>query len=260
MVHQRVAVQVLIQARMGSTRFPGKILSRFVENFTVLEWIIQRARQSRYAERIVVATTTNPKDDETVAVCRNCGCDYARGSEEDVLGRFVAAAQIFPCRVVSHITADNPLVDISEMDRLLAVLDANGLDYANNHPAGLPLGTGTEVFLFEALLRMEKMTNVPYDREHVTPYFYDNPSRFRQVELAPTVPHRFASKVRLTLDTPEDLLFLRKLAEGLNLSVPECQPETGAILDFLELHPDLLEINREIRQKTFPTRNRHVER
>ena len=251
----QVNVQIIIQARMGSSRLPGKILAPLTGKFTVLEWIIERARYSKYAKRIVVATTTNPKDDETIAACERRGCEYVRGSEEDVLNRFLDVFQSFPCNIILHITADNPLFDVSEMDRLIETLEKDGLDYVNNHPAGLPLGTGTEAFTSSSFFLMAGNTNDPYDHEHVTPYFYNHPELFRQKNLAPLNIHPFAQNVRLTIDTPEDLNFLRQLMDRMKITIPNEQPSTNDILSFLESHSDLLEINRGIAQKTFPSKN-----
>jgi spore coat polysaccharide biosynthesis protein SpsF len=251
----KVNVQVIIQARMGSNRLPGKILSPLAGEFSALEWIIERARCSKYAERIVVATTVNPKDEETIAVCKHRGCEYVRGSEEDVLNRFVDVLHEFPCNIVLQINADEPLFDVSEMDRLVEVLEKDGLDYVNNHPAGLPLGTGTEAFTFSAFFLMASKTNDPYDHEHVTPYFYNHTDLFKQKNLPPLEIHPFAKNVRLTLDTLEDLKFLRQLMNQMKISVPKEQPLTNDILSFLQNHPDLIEINRGIVQKTFPSKN-----
>ncbi len=250
-----VDVQVIIQARMGSSRLPGKILSHFVGGHTVLEWIIERARQSRFVQRVIVATTTNPKDDETILACERRGCDYVRGSEEDVLARFVHAAKEFPCKTIVHITADNPLFDLSEMDRQIETFLEEDLDYANNHPTGLPLGTGTEVFKTSALLEMAEKTQDPYDHEHVTPYFYNHAEMYKQKNLSPLQVNPLAPSARLTLDTPQDLEFLKELTNQMEITAPEKQPTTFEILSFLERHPKLLEINKDVIQKTFPVKN-----
>ncbi len=254
MTHESVDVQVIIQARMSSTRLPGKILAPFIGDYTVLEWIIERARSSNLVNRVVVATTTNPKDDETIAACIRSTCEYARGSEGDVLGRFEQVVNEFPCKTIVHITADNPFFDLDEMNRLTETLIENGLDYANNHPAGLPLGTGTEAFNSEAFLKMAKMTDDPYDHEHVTPYFYNHTELFKQTNLAPLELHTFAPNVRLTLDTPQDLQFLKELTTRLNIVSSDKHPSTVGILSFLQEHPEIVEINKGIVQKTFPVK------
>src|SRR3989344_5476857 len=103
---RKVGIQVIIQARMGSSRLPGKILKPYAGDYAVLEWIIARSRLSRRAERVVVATTTNPKDDATEDACMRAGCDFVRGSEEDVLARFADVARASPSHVLLQINAD----------------------------------------------------------------------------------------------------------------------------------------------------------
>ena len=247
-------VHVIIQARMGSTRLPGKTLEICAGGLTVLEWVVERARTSRKASRVIVATTADPKDDVIENLCRRRGYDYVRGSELDVLARYLQAARQFDSHIIVRVTADNPLIDAHEMDRIVDVLENEGLDYASNHPAGLPLGTGSEVFTREALERAAEAAHDPYEHEHVTPYFYRHPELFRQREVAPEAIHPFAPSVRLTIDTPEDLQFFRTLATELALKDPSEQPATNEILSYLAEHPELPAINQDVVQKTFPTR------
>jgi len=251
----KVNVQIIIQARMNSSRLPGKILKKLVGDFTVLEWIIERAKCSKYAERIVVATTENFNDNKTVAACIRRGCDYLRGSEEDVLKRFIDVLHTFPCNIVLQINADSPFFDVDEMDRLVEFIKESGLDYVSNHPGGLPLGTGTEAFTSESLLLVASKTNSPYDHEHVTPYFYNHPEIFKQSVMSPLNPNPLAKQTRLALDTPEDLEFLRQIMGQMNISSPINQPTTSEILSFLEKHSNLLGINKNVVQKTFPIRD-----
>jgi len=245
-------IHVIIQARMGSTRLPGKILKPFVGDYSVLEWIIERVRLSKCTERVVVATTTNPKDDETERVCVARGCDFVRGSEEDVLARFADATRAFPSDIILQVNADEPLVDIAEMDRLVDILQKEHLEYVNNHPGGLPLGTGSEAYRSEAFARVVAEAKDTYEHEHVTPYFYRHPEFFKQRVVAPQKLHPFASKVRLTLDTIEDFEFQHRLIEGMGFSRPEEQPPTNEIVSFLQEHPKIVMINNHVVQKTFP--------
>ena len=249
---RKVGIQVIIQARIGSTRLPGKILKPYAGGYVVLEWIIARARLSRRAERVVVATTTNPKDDATEDLCRRTGCDFVRGSEEDVLARFANAACAYPSAVILQINADEPLIDIEEMDRLADILREEGLDYANNHPGGLPIGTGSEAYRAVAFARMVAEAKNQYEHEHVTPYFYRPPELFKQRIVAPSTIHSFAESARLTLDTAEDFEFQRHLTESMGFSEPLQQPSTNEILTFLQSHPEIVAINKNVVQKTFP--------
>ena len=245
-------VHVIIQARMGSTRLPGKILKPFVGEHTPLSWLVERARMSAVAGKVIVATTQNPKDDATEVACKAMGCDVYRGSEDNVLDRYLQAIRAFDSRVILQINGDEPFVDIQEMDRLGRALIDGKLDYANNHPTALPLGTGAEAYTRESFEKMAAMTSDPYDLENITPYYYNHLELFKQTILEPASPHPFAKEARMTLDTAEDFEFLQKLAEGMDFSRPEDQPGTHEILGYLEAHPELVAINKHIVQKTFP--------
>ncbi|MFA5942627.1 MAG: glycosyltransferase family protein [Candidatus Paceibacterota bacterium] len=248
----KVGVQIIIQARMGSSRLPGKSFMPFVGEISFLQWVIERCKTSRQADKVVIATTENAKDDVIEELCKENGYDYIRGSEGDVLERYYVAAQKFGSGAVVRVMADNPLIDVLELDRIVEVLLSENLDYASNHPAGLPVGTGSEVFTMAAFERVYAEATDPYDHEHVTPYFYHHPELFKQRNVEPEVLHPFASQVRLTLDTAEDLQMLKALAVGMGFSRPAEQPATNEILSYLETHPELVQINQSVVQKTFP--------
>lgn len=243
---------VIIQARMGSSRLPGKILKPFVGGYTPLRWLVERARGSAIAGRVIVATTTNPKDDATEAACKEMGCDVYRGSEDNVLDRYLQAIRAFDSKVILQINGDEPFVDIAEMDRLGETLVEQGLDYANNHPTALPLGTGAEAYTRESFERMASLTDDPYDLENITPYYYNHLELFKQTILEPASPHPFAKEARMTLDTAEDFDFLQKLAAGMGFAHPKDQPATYDMLEYLQKHPELVAINKHVVQKTFP--------
>ena len=243
---------VIIQARMGSSRLPGKILAPFIGEFSPLHWIVERAKMSKQVERVIVATSTNPLDEATEAACKMIGCDVYRGSEEDVLTRFYEAVKLFDTQVIADATGDNPFFDLAVMDRMIEMLEGEHYDYLNSHPGGLPTGTGTQVFTRRAFDRVAAEADTPYDHEHVTPYFYHHPELFKQKNVAPAVLHPFAPAARLTLDTSEDLQLLQTLAKGMGFSKPSEQPTTNEILTYLQAHPEVASINKEIVQKTFP--------
>jgi len=245
-------IHIIIQVRMGSTRLPNKSLMPFVGEISFLEWVVERCKTSKRAGKVIVATTVNSKDDVIEELCREKGYDYFRGSEDDVLGRYWNAAQKFGSNIVVRVMADNPLIDVTELDRLIDVLITEKLEYANNHPAGLPVGTGSEIFTMEAFKKVFAEAKDPYEHEHVTPYFYRHLELFKQRNVEPETPHPFAPQVRLTLDTPEDMQMLKELAKRMSFSKPENQPATNEVLTYLESHPEIVKINKAIVQKTFP--------
>ena len=237
---------------MGSSRLPGKIRMPFIGEYSPLEWIIARGRLSNYVDRVIIATSTNPKDDATEALCKKVGCDVYRGSEDDVLQRFAEAVHAFDTQIIADSTGDNPFFDLAVMDHMVEIYEEGQFDYLNSHPGGLPVGTGTQVFGRAAFDRVAAEATDPYDHEHVTPYFYHHPELFRQRIVEPTVVHPFAPQARLTLDTQQDLDLLRAVATGMGFTQPEDQPTTNEILDYLQAHPEVAAINKDIVQKTFP--------
>jgi spore coat polysaccharide biosynthesis protein SpsF len=243
-------IQAIIQARMNSTRLPGKVALPFVGSCTFLGWVVERIRRSDAVERVVVATSIDPRDDTIEDICARHAVAIVRGSEDDVLARFADTIKKFPAGVIVRATADNPLLDVAEMDRIIAILEADDLDYVTSHSAGLPLGTGTEAFTAGAFARVAAAAADAYEREHVTPFFYRHPQLFKQRKISPLTAHPFASRARLTLDTEQDLRLLKALANAMGFSQPATQPSTGAILAFLESRPDLAAINAGLVQST----------
>lgn len=254
-MHKKVKTQLIIQARMNSMRLPGKILTEISKNISVLEWIIRRAKTSNKVDRVLVATTLNAKDDETEKLCQSLKCPVVRGSEEDVSDRFRLAVEQYPCDVIVHVTADNLFFDIDEMNRMIDYIYQYKLDYVSNHPTNMSVGTGTEVFTTVSFKKIPPFDLTSYDREHVTPYYYNHPELFNQKVLKPINHHVFSKSARLTLDTREDLTLIMAILKGLNFSEPEDQPSLKIILDFLESHHDIAKINSHVVQKTFPSKN-----
>lgn len=227
-------ITAIIQARMGSTRLPGKSLAD-VHGKPLLERVIERTRASRRIGEIVLATTTEPDD---LALCRlaeRCGVAWYRGAAADVLDRYYRAAQACGAQVIVRITADDPLKDPEIIDRVVnALLAEPGLDYASNtiEPT-YPLGLDVEAFAFAALERAWREAADPYDREHVTPYFRRRPDLFR---LASVRHSRDLSALRWTVDYPRDLEFARAVYARLDRGAVFGMAETLALL---EAEPEL---------------------
>jgi spore coat polysaccharide biosynthesis protein SpsF len=243
-------VVAIVQARMASTRLPGKVLEHAAGR-TLLEHVIERLRAATTVDQVLVATSDGAADDPVVAEASRLGVLVHRGSEADVLDRFVGAARRASADVVVRITADCPLIDPAELDRVVASFRAPPeVDYATNHPAEgrrVPLGQAVEVFSTAALERAAKEAIEPHHREHVTPYFYQQPGRFRVRVTHPHGPDR--SDARLTVDTPADLAVIRAVLEAV-----QAQPEPFAMLtalEYLDAHPEIAALNADVRQKSF---------
>jgi dTDP-4-amino-4,6-dideoxygalactose transaminase/spore coat polysaccharide biosynthesis protein SpsF (cytidylyltransferase family) len=214
-------IDVIVQARMWSTRLPGKVLLPFAGT-TVLEYLVDRLKKAHLLGKVIVATTTNVKDDQIVSVCEKRGYLYFRGSEEDCLGRYFETATKFGSKTIVRVTADNPLTDLEEMKRLIGVLQNEHLDFVGNHRGGLPGGLGSEVFTYEALAKACREASSPYDREHITTYILQHNELFRQREVSATTLSSGVSSMRLTLDTPEDYELLKKIV-GTSVDTPSAR-------------------------------------
>lgn len=208
-------VGTVLQARMGSTRLPGKVLKPLA-GVPMLERILARLSTCRGVERLILATSDHHRDDPIAETGSRLGIAVFRGSEADVLDRYYRCAQAFGLEAIVRATGDNPFVDVDELDRLILFRRAASLDYACAFPefgSGLPIGVGAEIFTFAALERAWREARLPHHREHVNEYFYDHPAGFSQgVCQAPA--HKHAPTLRLTVDTPEDFA----LAEALQMA------------------------------------------
>jgi spore coat polysaccharide biosynthesis protein SpsF (cytidylyltransferase family) len=202
----RTGAGIVLQARYGSSRLRGKALAQ-VGGRSILEQCLRRLVQAGVA-RVVLATTTQPEDDALEAVALGLGVAVYRGDRDDVLGRFSSAAHAFDLDPVIRATADNPAVDVQSPGRVIAALRATGADYIREE--GLPLGAAVEGMTAAALHRAAQLATDLYDREHVTPFIRNRRDLFHVREVdAPSTLTR--PELRLTVDTPEDLAWVREL-------------------------------------------------
>jgi spore coat polysaccharide biosynthesis protein SpsF len=204
----------VLQARMSSTRLPGKVL-RPVLGEPMISRQIERLRRCALIDRLIVATSDRQDDDVLAHHCEGLGLDVYRGSLDDVLDRFHGALKCFgPADTVVRMTADCPLADWTLIDRVIRAHLDTGVDYTSNTPAvrTFPHGLDVEVMAAQVLEAAWREATDPYEREHVTPFIYRRPERFRlgYVSDAPSLAH-----LRWTVDTPEDLEFVRYVYETL---------------------------------------------
>ena len=227
---------VIIQARMNSSRLPGKVLLPLPLNgpTTVLGHVVARAKQLAAGQRVVVATSIRTDDDPLAAAAQALQTPVFRGDEQDVLGRFGGALAAHDADVVVRITADNPAIDPAFMRAAVAHHLATRADYTLT--TGLPLGTNIEVIGALALRRAVAEANRPEEREHVTPYLRRHPELFRLETLPLTVPPAVAA-LRLTLDYPSDYALLHllfsQLPANFSLTDPAGLPALAARFPWL---------------------------
>lgn len=223
---------------MGSSRLPGKSLMA-IENMPALGWNVRAAKAIAGIDGVVVATSVAPDDDAIAAWCESAGIACFRGSEQDVLARYSGAARMAGASLVMRLTADSPLLDPAVCDQVLYLCASGGFDYASNvDPARWPDGLDCEVMTIAALEAAETEAQRPSDREHVTPFIRNHRERFRQAQHDCPIPGLWQE--RWTLDTSQDLTFLRAVAPSLPADRPASFIE---VLRVLRDNPALREIN-----------------
>ena len=238
----RVAV---VQARMGSTRFPGKVLADLA-GMPVIRHVIERLRACRNVDRIVIATSSAAEDDPLAAYAESLGVDVLRGDERDVLSRFVAAARRYDADIVIRITGDCPLIDPELIDLLTGTLEANP-GYDACYPDRPVCDEGLEPLSRAVIERLAaEAADDAVAREHVSGYFRNHPD-FARVILAPFERDRVVKGLRLSVDTPADLAFLQKLYDRLKVPAPLARIDD--VVALLRREPDLMRINSHVRQK-----------
>jgi len=233
-------VVAIIQARMGSSRLPGKSLAE-VEGRPMLWHVIERVKRACLIDRVVVATSTAKADDAIEATCRDMGVTCYRGSENDVLDRYYMAARAERAPQVVRITADCPLIDPEVVDRVVRRFQRGDVDYATNAMVRTyPDGLDTEVFSFSALERAWHEANKTSEREHVTPYLRMGKFRTANVECDSVTLYQH---YRWTVDEAEDLDFIRAVYRAMRGRERFGMPE---VLELLEQNPGLEKMNSEI--------------
>jgi len=229
----------IIQARMGSTRLPGKVLMPVLGKPMLLRQI-ERVRRSRLIDKIIIATTVKKEDDEIETMVKNAGFDCFRGSENDVLDRYYRAAQKAKADIVIRLTGDCPLSDPKIIDETIEYFlqHKKSIDYTSK-PINYPEGLDMEIFSFSVLERAWKEGIKPSEREHVTPYIYNHPEIF-QIRSWKNGTGDF-SKMHWSVDTIEDFKFVTKIFEALYHQNPNFSKDE--IIKFLQKNPSMLSIN-----------------
>lgn len=240
-------IVAIIQARVGSTRLPGKVLLD-LKGKTVINHVVDRVKKSKYIDEVIVATTDLEQDNKIVDECNKIGCKYFRGSESDVLSRYYLCAKENDADIIIRITSDCPLIDFNIIDNMIKKFlhkQNSSIDYMNNtlEPT-LPRGYDVEIFSFRVLAKANIEAKLDYEREHVTPYIYFNPDKFN----LSLFKYRYDySRYRLTLDTKEDFEVISSIFESLydvnNYFLLK------DVIKYMEYNPEIVQINKNIEQK-----------
>ena len=234
----------IIQARMGSSRLPGKVL-RDVNGMTMLDRVVRRVKRCQYIQQVVVATSDLPIDRAIVGHCRDFGYSVFAGDHLDVLSRYVNAARTFNADRVIRITADCPLIDSGVIDQVVIKLENDPfLDYACNFFPNrfYPRGLDAEAFTIQTLMLVDKLARHKSQREHVTLQVYENPSLYRIGSVQPRIDH---SHLRWTVDTAQDLQLVNMIYRHFGHQ----RFRWRQIVDAYQTNPHWLAINQQIIQK-----------
>jgi len=227
----------IVQARMGSTRFPNKVMQHIL-GVPMIELLLERLSKSKEVDKIILATSQDPKNLPLVEHVRSLGYSVFQGSENDLLDRYYQAARTHHPKVVVRITGDCPLIDPAVVDFVLSSFNASQADYASNiHPPSYPDGLDSEVFTFSALEKAWTSTTEPYEREHVTPYIR-NSGNFNLLDVSHTEDY---SSERWTVDEPEDFEVVKNIFEHF---APWRYFSWLEVLQLKRVHPEIFLANQ----------------
>ncbi len=244
MISSQNKITVIIQARMGSTRLPNKVLKDLCGK-PVLWHIVDRLKHSKYISDIIIATTILPEDDAIQKFCDENNLKYYRGSSENVLSRYYEAAKKYEAEIVIRITSDCPVIDPVLLDEMIADYTLSNIDYMSNSLLRtFPRGLDAEIFTFKALEKTYNEASKQYELEHVTPYIYQHPELFTLKNFVNVTDYSFH---RWTLDTDDDYKLLQEIYNYLYDDNKLFLWKD--ILKLFEAKPELLEINKHIEQK-----------
>ena len=235
-----------IEARMTSTRLPGKVLKEAVGK-PMLELMIERLKRVPSLDGIVVATTVNAADDPVAALAEKLGVGLWRGSENDVLSRVLDAAIHHRIDVIVETTGDCPLIDPAAVEDCIRAYRAAKVDYVSNVlERSYPIGLDTQVFATSILADVARRTNDPADREHVSLYIYRHPETY-SLRNVPAPAALARPDLALTLDTPEDYALIEAVFAALYPKNPAFT--LADVLALLDRRPEIAQINAHVRRK-----------
>lgn len=236
-------VTAIIQARTGSTRFPNKVFVD-LKGMPMIWHIVERLKVCKKVCKIVIATTNNPKDDTLEKWANENKVECFRGDEDDVLSRYYFSALSVNAKLILRVTADDPFKDPEITDKVITILQNLQLDFAyNNNPPSFPEGLDTEVFTFKALEYAHFNAIDPFEREHVTQYFYRNPELFKQKNLK---NNKNISAFRWTIDTELDYKMANEVYKYLYKENEIFL--MNDILKLLDQHPEIADTNKDVKR------------
>ena len=234
-------VVTVIQARLGSSRFPGKVMMDLVGKPLLIR-MVERVQQANESGTIVVATTLEAEDGAIEQLCKQNDIHCYRGSKDDLLDRHYQVGRLFEADAVVKIPSDCPLIDPLIIDRVIQYFLANSFDYVSNlHPATYPDGYDVEIMTMDSLETAWKQATRQLEREHTTTYIWENPTQFSIANVAWESGLDYSMSHRYTIDYLEDYLFIKAVYEYLHPQNPFFSLQD--ILDLTEKHPEIFALN-----------------
>jgi len=231
----------IIQARMGSSRLPGKTLKQINKNTPMLKFQLNQLKFSKLIDKIIIATTILETDNVIVDFCTKNNLEFFRGQSKDVLDRYYQCAKKNNFPIVVRITSDNPLIDPKIVDDVIQMFLNSDCDYmSTEYPKTYPLGFAVEVFNFKSLEKSWIEAKLPSEREHVTPFLIKNKNKFKHCNHS---YKKNLSHIRCTVDTENDFKLIEKIIQKLDTNPIHLEN----VLELLANEPDLLEINKHIK-------------
>lgn len=239
---------IIIQARMGSARLPGKVM-KGLAGHPMIYHVIERCRRSVLARNTIVATSVLRQDNVIEDFCKQNNVDYFRGSEGDVLSRYYETAKYFSSENIVRVTADCPLIDPHVIDTCVEeFVKAKNMDYISNTISrSFPRGLDAEVFSFNALKRANDSAKESYEREHVTPYIWENKKGEFNIGKSVVAPEEYRRDYRLTVDYEEDFALISEVYKALYKE--NSIVDVRDVIHFLDANPEIAKINANCAQK-----------
>ena len=230
-------IGIIIEARTGSKRFKKKILKKLYKNISVFEYLLRKVKSQKFVKKIIVATTIKKNDDIICEICKKKKVKYFRGSEKNLIKRVSEAASFFKIEHIIQLTSDNPLVDLTIMNKLKKIYTSGNYDFVSNSiKRSFPIGTDIRIFPLKKLIEKEKKV-YGQNKQHTCYFFLKNLSKIKNFNLLAKKRYN-RPNYRLTLDYPEDLKLLKIILKNITNKA-----NLKNIIQFLDKNPDLVKIN-----------------
>ena len=239
-----------IEARMTSSRLPGKVLMEAINGVSMLEFMVIRLRKSKLIDEIIIATTINEADNGIIDLCNKLKIKYFRGSEPDVLLRVLEAHKSTKSDIIVELTGDCPLIDPKIVDKIIAKYLDSDFDYvSNSHVRSYPDGFDAQVFSYELLKQVSILTNDQYDRENVSSFIYRSGKYSTFGFIAE--PHEFWPELRVTLDDHGDYILIKNIIDYF-YSINKLEFNVMDVVNYVKKNSNLLELNKDARVTIAP--------